>query len=319
MSHPRIALGTSDLSVFPLNLGGNVFGWTADRQVSFDILDAFLEGGGNFIDSADVYSAWAPGNSGGESERIIGEWQQLRGNRDDVVIATKVSQHPDFQGLSAATIAAAADASLQRLGTDHIDLYYAHFDDASVPLEETVTALSALVDAGKVRHLGISNYSAERVDEWFEIVDAKGLHRPIALQPHYNLVERAFEGDLRAVAERENLAVLPYYSLASGFLTGKYRGGSDVDSPRAGSAQGYLDKHSALLPVLDEVAAAHDVSVATVSLAWLRSQPTIAAPIASARTVDQLPGLLASATLELSDEELTALSDASRAVEPTVP
>jgi aryl-alcohol dehydrogenase-like predicted oxidoreductase len=316
MTHPRLALGTSDLSVFPLNLGGNVFGWTADRQVSFDILDAFTGAGGNFVDTADVYSAWAPGNSGGESERIIGEWQQLRGNRDDVVIATKVSQHPEFQGLSADNIAAAADASLERLRTDHIDLYYAHFDDESVPLEETVTALSALVDAGKVRYLGISNYSAERVAEWFDIVDAKGLHRPVALQPHYNLVERAFEGDLRAIAERESLAVLPYYSLASGFLTGKYRDATNTDSPRAGAAQAYLDKHSALLPVLDEVAAAHDVSVAAVSLAWLRSQPTVLAPIASARTVDQLPDLLTSATLELSADELDALSGASRASQP---
>jgi aryl-alcohol dehydrogenase-like predicted oxidoreductase len=318
MTQSPIALGTSDLSVFPLNLGGNVFGWTADRQASFDILDAFTAAGGNFVDTADGYSAWVPGNTGGESERVIGEWQQLRGNRDEVVIATKVSQHPDFPGLSAGNIAAAADASLERLRTDRIDLYYAHFDDASVPLEETVTALSDLVDAGKVRYIGISNYSAARVAEWFEIVNAKGLHRPVALQPHYNLVERDYEGDLRAIAEQERLAVLPYYSLASGFLTGKYREGASVNSPRAGGAEAYLEKHGALLPVLDDVAAAHGVSVATVSLAWLRSQPTIAAPIASARTVEQLPGLLASATLELSVEELTTLSDASLATPATV-
>jgi aryl-alcohol dehydrogenase-like predicted oxidoreductase len=318
MTHPRIALGTSDLSVFPLNLGGNVFGWTADRQTSFDILDAFAAAGGNFVDTADGYSAWVPGNTGGESERIIGEWQQLRGNRDEIVIATKVSQHPDFQGLSASNIAAAADASLERLRTDRIDLYYAHFDDESVPLEETVTALSALVDAGKVRYIGISNYSAARVAEWFDIVEARGLHRPVALQPHYNLVERDYEGELLTIAEHQGLAVLPYYSLASGFLTGKYREGADVDSPRAGGAQAYLEKHSALLPVLDEVAAAHGVSVATVSLAWLRSQSTIVAPIASARTVEQLPDLLASATLELSAEQLSALSEASLATPATV-
>jgi len=314
MTHARITLGTSDLSVFPLNLGGNVFGWTADRQTSFDILDAYTAGGGNFIDTADGYSAWVPGNTGGDSERLIGEWQELRGNRDELVIATKVSQHPEFQGLAADNILKAADASLERLRTDHIDLYYAHFDDESVPLEETVTALSSLVDAGKVRHLGISNYSAARIAEWFEIVDAKGLHRPIALQPHYNLVEREFEGELRTIAEREQLAVLPYFSLAKGFLTGKYREGSSVDSVRAEGAQAYLAEHAALLPVLDEVAAAHGVSVATVSLAWLRSQPTVAAPIASARTVEQLPDLLASATLELSADELTALTDASVAV-----
>ncbi len=311
MTHARTTLGTSDLSVFPLNLGGNVFGWTADRQTSFDILDAYVAGGGNFIDTADGYSAWVPGNTGGDSERLIGEWQELRGNRDELVIATKVSQHPDFQGLAADNILKAADASLERLRTDHIDLYYAHFDDESVPLEETVTALSSLVDAGKVRYLGISNYSAARIAEWFEIVEAKGLHRPIALQPHYNLVERDFEGELRTIAEREQLAVLPYFSLAKGFLTGKYREGSSVDSVRAEGAQAYLADHAALLPVLDEVAAAHGVSVATVSLAWLRSQPTVAAPIASARTVEQLPDLLASATLELSADELAALTAAS--------
>ena len=313
MTLPRTALGTSDLSVYPLNLGGNVFGWTADRQTSFDILDAFTAGGGNFIDTADGYSAWVPGNTGGESERLIGEWHQLHGNRDELVIATKVSEHPDFKGLSASNIAAAADASLQRLRTDHIDLYYAHFDDTSVPLEETVTALSALVDAGKVRHIGLSNYSAARIAEWFRIVDAKGLHRPVALQPHYNLVERGYESELRSIAEQEQLAVLPYYSLASGFLTGKYREGSSINSPRADGAQAYLEKHAALLPVLDEVAASHGVSVAAVSLAWLRSQPTIVAPIASARAVEQLPDLLRSATLELSVDELTALSDSSLA------
>jgi aryl-alcohol dehydrogenase-like predicted oxidoreductase len=317
MTHPRTPLGTSELSVFPLNLGGNVFGWTADRRTSSDILDGYRAAGGNFLDTADGYSSWAPGNAGGESERIIGEWQQQRGDRDELVIATKVSQHPDFPGLSARNIAAAADASLERLRTDRIDLYYAHFDDESVPLEETVTALSQLVDAGKVRYIGISNYSAARIAEWFEIVAAEGLHRPVALQPHYNLVEREYEGALSTIAERENLAVLPYYSLASGFLTGKYRDGATVDSPRAGGAQAYLEEHGALLPVLDEVAAGHGVSVATVSLAWLRSQPTIVAPIASARTVDQLPDLLASATLELSADELTALSDASLAVPAT--
>ena len=303
-------IGRSDLDVFPICLGANVFGWTADRDESFRILDAFHAGGGNFIDTADSYSHWVPGNTGGDSEAIIGEWLAAR-KPQNVVIATKVSQHPDFTGLAADNILKAADASLERLRTDHIDLYYAHFDDESVPLEETVTALSSLVDAGKVRHLGISNYSAARIAEWFEIVEAKGLHRPIALQPHYNLVEREFEGELRTIAEREQLAVLPYFSLAKGFLTGKYREGSSVDSVRAEGAQAYLADHAALLPVLDEVAAAHGVSVATVSLAWLRSQPTVAAPIASARTVEQLPDLLASATLELSADELAALTAAS--------
>ncbi|WP_150307477.1 aldo/keto reductase [Planctomonas psychrotolerans] len=306
-----IPLGASDLSVFPFNLGGNVFGWTADHRSSLDILDHYRAAGGNFIDTADVYSSWATGNEGGESERIIGEWQHQRGVRDELVIATKVSQHPEFSGLSAANIVAAADASLERLRTDHIDLYYAHFDDTSVPLEETITALSQLVDDGKVRYIGISNYSPARIAELFDIVNAERLHRPVALQPLYNLVERGYEDETRAIAEREKLAVLPYSALASGFLTGKYREGSEIDSPRAGGARAYLDSHAAVLPVLDEVAAAHSVSVTTVALAWLRSQPTIVAPIASARSVEQLPDLLASATLELSTDELAALSNAT--------
>jgi len=311
----RQRIADSDLEVFPLALGGNVFGWTADETESFAVLDAFAAGGGNFIDTADGYSAWVPGNEGGESETIIGRWVAAHGNRDDVVIATKVSTHPQFSGLSAANIAAAADASLARLGTDRIDLYYAHFDDESVPLEETVGALSALVDAGKVRAIAISNYTPERIDEWFAVTAANGFHRPVALQPHYNLVEREFEHGLRERAEREGLAVFPYFSLAKGFLAGKYRGEADVAagaSPRAGAAAAYLDERGhRVLAALDAVAATHDVDVASVSLAWLRQQPTVLAPLASARTVSQLPALLASASLELTAEELAALDAAS--------
>ena len=312
----RQRIADSDLAVFPLALGGNVFGWTADEAESFAVLDAFVEGGGNFIDTADGYSAWVPGNTGGDSERIIGRWAAARGSRDELVIATKVSTHPEFSGLSAANIAAAADASLQRLGTDRIDLYYAHFDDESVPLEETVGALSALVDAGKVRTIGISNYSPERIDEWFAVTAANGFHRPVALQPHYNLVERGFEHGLRERAGREGLAVFPYFSLAKGFLAGKYRDAADVTaegaSPRARGASAYLDERGArVLAALDAVAAEHGVDVASVSLAWLRQQPTVVAPIASARTVSQLPALLASASLELTREELAALDAAS--------
>ena len=302
------------MEVFPLVLGGNVFGWTADEATSFDVLDAFVAGGGNFIDTADGYSAWVPGNSGGESETVIGNWLTSRGSRDDVVIATKVSTHPQFAGLAADNIRAAADASLARLKTDHIDMYYAHFDDESVPLEETVGALSGLVDAGKVRYIAISNYSPERIDEWFRITAENGLHRAVALQPHYNLVNRDFEAGLRERAERENLAVFPYFSLASGFLAGKYREetATDAESPRAGSARAYLDERGRrVLISLDEIAAAHDVSVATVSLAWLRQQPTVFAPIASARNTEQLPDLLASAALVLTDAELAALDSAS--------
>jgi aryl-alcohol dehydrogenase-like predicted oxidoreductase len=314
MTAPRRTIGSSDLEVFPLSLGGNVFGWTADRDTSFDVLDAYTAAGGNFVDTADGYSAWVPGNTGGDSERILGQWFDARGNREDVVLATKVSQHPDFKGLAADNIRRAADASLERLGSEYIDLYYAHFDDETVPLEETVAALSGLVDAGKVRYIGISNYSPERIEEWFRITEAEGLHRAVALQPHYNLVERSYEQKYRPIAERENLGVFPYFALAAGFLTGKYRDGVTVDSARAAGAAKYLDETGrSVLAALDEVAAAHDASVASVSLAWLAAQPTVTAPIASARTLDQLPDLLASVSLELAPAELDALDGASEA------
>ena len=316
MTAPRRTIGTSDLSVFPLSLGGNVFGWTADRDTSFAVLDAYASAGGNFVDTADGYSAWVPGNTGGDSERVLGEWFESRGNRDEFVIATKVSQHPEFKGLAADTIRRAADASLERLRTDRIDLYYAHFDDVTVPLQETVTALSRLVDAGKVRHIGISNYSPERIEEWFRITERNGLHRPVALQPHYNLVERAYEEKYRSLAERENLGVMPYYALAAGFLTGKYRDGVTVDSPRATGASKYLDGVGrAVLGALDGIAADRGVSVATVALAWLAAQPTVTAPIASARTPGQLPDLLASVELTLTTPEVEALSGVSEASE----
>ena len=303
----RITIGSSDLEIAPLALGGNVFGWTADRDASFEVLDAFVAGGGDFVDTADGYSAWAPGNSGGESETIVGEWLAARGARDRVTVATKVSTHPAYRGLSGDNVRAAADASLQRLGTDRIDLYYAHFDDAETPLEETVAAFSGLVDAGKVRAIGVSNYTAERVDEWFGVARAGGFHLPVALQPHYNL---------RVAAEREGLSVFPYFSLAEGFLAGKYREAGDATaagaSDRAEDAIRYLDDRGrAVLAALDATAAAHGVEVASVALAWLRRQPTVAAPIASARTTGQLPALLASLALELGDAELAALADAS--------
>ncbi|WP_353808364.1 aldo/keto reductase [Agromyces sp. SYSU T00194] len=311
----RIRIADSDLEVFGLNLGGNVFGWTADAEASAAVLDGYVAAGGNFVDTADAYSAWAPGHTGGESETVIGDWMRSRGNRDEIVVATKVSQHPEFRGLAADTVRAAADASLQRLGTDRIDLYYAHLDDPSVPLEETVGALSALVDAGKVRAIGISNYAPERIDEWFEVTAANAFHRAVALQPHYNLLERDFEHGLRERAEREGLAVFPYFSLAKGFLAGKYRDGADASgsaSPRAAAASAYLDDRGrGVLAVLDRIAAAHGVPVASVALAWLRAQPTVVAPIASARDTAQLPALVASATLELAGDELAELSAAS--------
>ncbi len=307
-------LGSSGIEVFPLNLGGNVFGWTSDEATSHRVLDAFTGAGGNFIDTADGYSAWVPGNSGGESETIIGRWLAARGNRDRVVVATKVSQHPQFRGLAAANVAAAADASLARLGTDYIDLYYAHYDDESTPLEETAGAFDALVKAGKVRAVGVSNYTAGRIREWFEVARRNNFVLPVAVQPHYNLVARkAYEGNIAPVAAEEGLAVLPYYALASGFLTGKYRTTEDLArGPRGGGAKTYLNEDGlAVIKVLTDIAAGHDVEPASVALAWLRSRPQVAAPIASARTVEQLPALLASATLELTADEITALDEVS--------
>ncbi|MFF3942836.1 aldo/keto reductase [Streptomyces phaeofaciens] len=307
-------LGSSDLEVFPLALGGNVFGWTADRAASFAVLDSYTAAGGNFVDTADSYSAWIEGNSGGESESLIGAWLTARGNRDDVVIATKVSQHPEFPGLTAANIKAAADASLRRLGTGHIDLYYTHFDKPEVPVEEIIGALDELVRAGKVRHIAASNISPERLRASLEFSDREGLARYVALQPHYNLVSRdTYEGALQDLAARAGLAAVPYFALAAGFLTGKYRPGTTVDSARAGRAAQHLDSERGrrVLTALDEIARAHDAEVATVALAWLAARPTVAAPIASARTPEQLPALLAVAELELTREERDRLTEAS--------
>ncbi|MFG2890552.1 aldo/keto reductase [Streptomyces sp. NPDC048248] len=302
------------LSVSPLSLGGNVFGWTADEAESFAVLDAYVAGGGNFIDTADVYSAWVPGNKGGESETVIGNWLAARGNREDVVIATKVGAHPDFKGLSAPTIKGAVDESLTRLRTDYIDLYYTHYDDESVEVSEFLTALDDLVRAGKVREIAASNISARRLEESLAFSTSEGLARYVALQPHYNLVSRdTYEGELADVAARNGLAAVPYYALASGFLTGKYRPGTSVDSARAEGAAKHLttDRGRRVLQALDTVAVAHEAEIATVALAWLAARPTVAAPIASARTVAQLPALLAIGELTLTDDELTLLTEAS--------
>ena len=316
MAH-RTRIGHSDIEIAPFALGANVFGWTADREATFAVLDSFVAGGGDLIDTADGYAHWVPGNTGGESETLIGEWISARASRDGVIIATKVSTHPAFTGLAPDNVRAAVDASLQRLATDHIDLYYAHYDDPKIPLEETVAVFSELIDIGKVRAIGVSNYTADRVEEWVRIAREGGYHLPVALQPHYSLVEREFERNgLRAVAEREGLGVFPYYSLAHGFLAGKYRDVADADapgaSPRAEESVAYLNyRGRAVLAALDEVAAAHGVDVATVALAWLRQQPTVAAPIASARNTAQLPALLASLDLELTQSEVDQLSAAS--------
>jgi aryl-alcohol dehydrogenase (NADP+) len=294
-----------DRDLFPLCLGGNVFGWTADAAQSFAVLDRFVADGGNFIDTADIYA-------GSASETILGDWMAARGNRDDVVIATKVGL--GGAGLAPETIRSHAEASLRRLQTDRIDLYYAHVDDPDTPLAETLAGFDALVREGKVGAIAASNYTPERLAEALAVSDREGLARYVALQPHYNLVERdAYEGPLAELAAREELAVLPYFALAKGFLTGKYRpDGALPDSQRAEGARAYLDARGiAVLAALDEISAAHATSVAAVSLAWLRAQPTVVAPIASARTPEQLAELLPGAQLELSADELGRLNAAS--------
>jgi aryl-alcohol dehydrogenase-like predicted oxidoreductase len=303
-------LSSTDLNISRLCLGGNVFGWTADEDQSFAVLDAYTEAGGNFLDTADVYSAWVDGNSGGESETIIGKWLAQRGNRDDVVVATKVGMLAGFDNQKRDTVLTSADRSLKRLGVDHIDLYYNHLDDPNTPLEETLAAYDQLVRDGKVRHIAASNFSAERLAQALEIQEREGFAKFVALQPEYNLVSRdKFEGELQATVARNGLATLPYFSLARGFLTGKYRPGVEVQSPRAGAASKHLDEHGLqVLEVLDELAETHETTVAAVALAWLAQQPTVAAPIASARTLEQLSDLLPVLTLELSQAEADRLS-----------
>jgi aryl-alcohol dehydrogenase-like predicted oxidoreductase len=298
-------LGRTGLDVFPLCLGTNVFGWTADEPQSHAVLDAYSAAGGNFIDTANSYLI-----EHGQSEAIIGTWLAGRPDRDRIVLATKVGGgRGAVRSLRRETIRSEARASLERLQTDHIDLYYAHFDDLETPLEETVRAFDELVREGVASHIGASNYSPERLEAALELQRDLGLAEWTVLQPEYNLVERDYEHTLRPVAEAWDLAVVPYFGLAKGFLTGKYRpGGAAVDSPRADSARAYLERGgAALLTALDEVAAAHDTSVAAVALAWLRTRPGVVAPIASARTVEQLEQILPAATLELAPGEVDRL------------
>jgi len=300
------------LDVFPLCLGGNVFGWTADEHDSFDVLDRYLAAGGNFIDTADAYSAWVPGHSGGESETIIGRWLASRGTRARMVIATKVGMAPGLKNLAPTTIRTAAEASLRRLGVDRIDLYYAHADDPATPIQDSLRAFDALVKEGKVGYIAASNYTAPRLAEALAISDREGLARYVALQPHYNLMHRDYEGELHDVCEREGLACLPYFALAKGFLTGKYRPGTKVDSPRVDAARAYLDDRGLrVLAALDEIAAAHHTTLAAVSLAWLLARPTVVAPIASARNAAQLAELLPIVEVRLTREEVARLDAAS--------
>ncbi|HEV7585372.1 MAG TPA: aldo/keto reductase [Solirubrobacteraceae bacterium] len=306
-------LGDTELDVFRLCLGGNVFGWTIDEERSFEVLDAYVEGGGNFIDTADIYGGAGP-DGPGASERVIGRWLAARGDRDQLVIATKVGSSREMPGLSEASINTAVAGSLQRLGIDRIDLYYAHKDDPDTPLEETLGAFQGLIDDGRIRYAAASNYSAARLNEALEIGGREGMASYVALQPHYNLLERReYKGELRPVCERYGLACVPYFGLARGFLTGKYRpGGEEVKSPRAaGVHQSYFnDRGFAVLSALDEVAAEHRTTVAAVALAWLMAQPTVLAPIASATSREQLSELLPATRLELSAAELERLTAA---------
>jgi aryl-alcohol dehydrogenase (NADP+) len=302
-----VSLGRTKLDVYPICLGGNVFGWTSDEEQSREVLDAYTAAGGNFIDTANSYLV-----EHGRSETVLGRWLKDRGNRDQIVLATKVGggRDPQYSNLQADTIRSEAHASLERLQTDYIDLYYAHRDDPNAPLEESLRAFDALVKEGVVRHVAASNYSAERLTAALELQRELGLAEFTVLQPHYNLVERDFERTLAPIADAHDLAVLPYYGLASGFLTGKYRpGGAEVASPRAQRAREYLAKGgAAALDALDQVAAAHQAPVAAVALAWLLTRPHVAAPLASATSTEQLAEILPAATLELTLEETGLLS-----------
>lgn len=305
------SVGSSGIKVAPLALGGNVFDWTADEAASFAILDAFVDAGGTMIDTADVYSGWVPGHSGGESERLIGRWLKRSGRRGDIVIATKVGFS---EGLAPDKVAAACDASLERLGVERVDLYYQHKDDESVPLEDSLGAFERLVEAGKIRAIGLSNFTAGRLDEAMETARRLGLTPPSALQTWYNLVERErFEGELRDAALRHGLAVFPFYSLANGFLTGKYRSKEDLGkSPRGLRNIGYLEgKGMQVLEALDEVAAETGAALATVALAWTMAQPAITAPIASATSPEQLAEQLAALELTLTPGQIARLNAAS--------
>jgi aryl-alcohol dehydrogenase-like predicted oxidoreductase len=316
-SSPKRRLGRSNLEVFPLMLGGNVFGWTADEGASFAVLDAYVAAGGNFIDTADVYSTWVPGHAGGESELIIGRWMKKRGNRDRIIIATKLGSPmgPGKEGLSPGYIREAVHASLARLQTDCIDLYQAHQDDPYTPLELSLGAFTDLIREGKVRAIGASNYTADRLTEALDTSRRLGLARYESLQPEYNLHDRApYETELEAICAREELGVVPYYALAAGFLTGKYRGPGDASrSPRGQRVVSrYLnDRGLRILAALDEVARENHTSQATVALAWLMARSSITAPIASAAHRDQVRDLVAATELHLTPDALDRLNRAS--------
>ena len=297
-----IKLANTDLTVYPLCLGGNVFGYSADKQNSAAVLSFYADNGGNFIDTADMYSQWAPGHIGGESETIIGDWMAKRGNRQKMIIATKVSKLDTRPGLKAANIKAACDESLKRLRSDYIDLYYAHQDDLDTPIEESLGAFDELIKAGKVRYIAASNFTAERLQESLDISKENGLSSYIASQDQYNLLDREYEKGLMPTIEKNNLSQIPFYGLARGFLTGKYRPGVSVESVRAsGVASNYANERGwNLLSKLDQIAKDKKTTVAAISLAWLRAQPTVATPIASATKLEQIKEIMPIVELEPS-------------------
>src|SRR5690606_3213213 len=308
-------LGNTGIHIAPLVFGGNVFGWTADKQRSFELLDRFVDAGFNAIDTADMYSTWVPGNQGGESETIIGQWLASRGNRDRIVLFTKVGMEmPDGQGLSASWIEQSIENSLRRLQTDYVDVYFSHIHDNDVPVEETLQAYDKLIRAGKVRTVGASNHTAEQLDAALKVADSNSLPRYRVLQPEYNLHDRAsYDGPLRDLATQQGMGVVTYFSLASGFLSGKYRSDADLGkSARGGAIERYLTPRGMqILDALDEVAETHNATPAEVALAWLMARPGVTAPIASATRIQQLDSLIRSSQLALTDRDLSRLDQAS--------
>jgi aryl-alcohol dehydrogenase-like predicted oxidoreductase len=304
-----INLANTDLTVYPLCLGGNVFGYSADKQNSEAVLSFYADNGGNFIDTADMYSQWAPGHIGGESETIIGDWMAKRSNRQKMIISTKVSKLETRPGLKAANIKAACDESLKRLRSDYIDLYYAHQDDLDTPIEESLGAFDELIKAGKVRYIAASNFTPERLQESLDISKANGLSSYIASQDQYNLLDREYEKGLMPTIAKNGLSQIPFYGLARGFLTGKYRPGVSVESVRAsGVASNYANERGwNLLSKLDQIAKEKKTTVAAISLAWLRAQPTVATPIASATKLEQIKEIMP--IVELSSQEIQALTN----------
>ena len=306
-----ITIPESDLVVHPLCLGGNVFGWSADELQSHAVLDAYAGHGGNFIDTADVYSEWKEGNTGGDSEKILGTWMKSRANRSEIVIATKVAKYSRRPGLSAANIIAACDESLNRLNSDYIDLYYSHEDDEKASMEETMGAYAQLIAQGKVRYIAASNFSPSRLQEALKFSEENSLPSYIAVQDHYNLMVRdPFESTMSPVLAEHGISCIPYFGIARGFLTGKYRPGVSVESVRAGGVADYTnDQGYAVVAALDEISKEHNSSLAAVALAWLRANPTVSAPIASARTVEQLNEIIQ--VIELTPQEIERLNTIS--------